>query len=211
MIPDILVLWDKYLRPGRLIFRHVRSHVFRQVNQDRPRPPFPGDSEGFPDRVRQDIHILYDAVVLRNRDRDPGDIDLLKGILAQQGNAHIAGDRNQRHGIHVCRGNPGDKVGCTRAGGRKAYAHPSGCPRVSVRRMGSALFMGGQDMADLMLVAVQLIIHIQDRAARITENGIHSLFLQTLDQYLGSVHFHSFSSPGTFSTAPLFPDVTSAA
>ena len=66
-------------------------------------------------------------------------------------------------------------------------------------------------MTDLLLVPVQLVIDIQNCTARITEYSIDSLFLQTLDQYLRSIHLHASSSPGTFSTAPLFPLVTSAA
>ena len=67
-------------------------------------------------------------------------------------------------------------------------------------------------MANLICMPVKLVVNIQNRSAGIPENGIHALLLQTFNQDLGTVQFHTSSSaPGVFRIAPLFPDVTIAA
>lgn len=52
--------------------------------------------------------------------------------------------------------------------------------------MGSSLLMGGEDVTDLLVMFIEFIINIQDRAAGITENGIHSLLFQTFYNDLGT-------------------------
>ena len=52
--------------------------------------------------------------------------------------------------------------------------------------MGRSLFVGGKNMGDLVLMLVESIINIQDRAARISEHGVHTLLLQALYQDLCS-------------------------
>ena len=129
------------------------------------------------------MNILDNEIVLGDGHGDIVDIHLLEGIPPEKGNAHIAGDRNDRDGIHVGRRDTGNQIRGARSGRREAHADFPRSPGVAVSRMGSALFVGGQDMPDL-LVPVQLIINIQDRSARIAENGIHALLLQTFNQNL---------------------------
>ena len=119
-----------------------------------------GDGKSPADGVRKKLDILYDKPMLRDGHRDPGDIHLLKGILPQKGEIHIAGDCHNGHGIHVGCGNARDKIGGAGAAGGKADPHLSAGPGIAVRRMGSSLFMRGQHMADLLLMAVQLVIDI---------------------------------------------------
>lgn len=61
-----------------------------------------------------------------------------------------------------------------------------GGSRIAVRRVGSSLLMGGEDVTDLLVMFIEFIINIQDRAAGITENGIHSLLFQTFYNDLGT-------------------------
>ena len=49
--------------------------------------------------------------------------------------------------------------------------------------MAGSLLMGRQEMTDLT-VSVQFVIDIQDRTARITEDGINSLLFQAFNQDL---------------------------
>ena len=60
--------------------------------------------------------------------------------------ANVAGDGNHGNGIHVCGGDTSDQVGSARSGGSHADADLSGGSRVAVRRVGSSLLVGGQDV-----------------------------------------------------------------
>ena len=65
--------------------------------------------------------------------------------------------------------------------------HHAGAARgagVTVGRMGSALLVGGQHVADSVRIFVQLIVKIQNRAAGVAEQGIHALLDQDLDEDL---------------------------
>ena len=107
-----------------------------------------------------------------------GDIDLLETVTSEKGNRHICCDRNDRNRIHIGSGDTSDQIGCTGTGGRHADAHFSGSSGITVCRMRSSLFMGGQDMMDFLVMFIKFIINIQDRTARIPKNGIHTLFFQ---------------------------------
>ena len=56
---------------------------------------------------------------------------------------------------------------------------------VAVRRVGGALLMGGEYVADAVPVAVKLVIEIQNGAAGIPENGVHILLQQALHDGFG--------------------------
>ena len=58
--------------------------------------------------------------------------------------------------------------------------------------MGGALLVGGEDMADFVLVAVELkfVVYVQDRAAGVAEDRVHPLLQQALHQNLGGFHSH---------------------
>ena len=90
----------------------------------------------------------------------------------------------------------GDASGQVRgagAGGGKAHPHLAGGPGIAVRRVGGALLMSGQDVVNLVPVAVQLVVHIQDRAAGVAEHGVDPLLQQALHDRLGCADFHSVS------------------
>ena len=58
------------------------------------------------------------------------------------------------------------------------------------------LLMGGQDMLDLLVVAVQLelVVDVQDGATGIAEDGINALLQQAFHQNLGCGHSHGMIS-----------------
>jgi hypothetical protein len=55
--------------------------------------------------------------------------------------------------------------------------------------MDPGLFVAGKNMPDL-LEREQFIIEIDNRAAGITENRIHTFKLQTFKEYSSTVHLH---------------------
>src|SRR5699024_9698494 len=107
---------------------------------------------------------------------------------------YVGGDGHDRNRIHISRGDPCHKVRGSRTGSSEADAYFPGSPRVSVRRMGRALFMGSQDMIDLILIFIQSVVHVQDGSARITEDGVHALFFQTFYNNFCTSKLHSVSS-----------------
>ena len=122
--------------------------------------------------------------MLGNRHGHTGNINFLEAVTSDKGCTDIGGNGNHRDGIHKCGGNTGDQISSARSGCCKAYAYLAGCPGITICRMGSTLLMCGQDMADAVRILIQLIINIEGCTARITENGIGSLFQQCLKQNL---------------------------
>lgn len=176
----------------RLVIRLLCRHVLRNVNQHRAGAAAAGNCEGFAHYVRQLIHRAHQIVALRNRHRDASDVHLLEGILAQQGRADVAGDADNRRGIHIRRGNAGDKVGAAGTGCGEAYADAPSRTCVAIRRVTRALLVRGQNVLDapVTLIVVQLVVYIQNRAAGVAENGIDTLFDKAFHQNLcaGTLH-----------------------
>ena len=119
--------------------------------------------------------------MLGDRHGDSVDIDLLEGILAQQGKGHVAGDGNDRNTVHIGSCDSGHQVGGSGAAGRHADADFSGRPGVSVGGVGSALLVGCQIVMDFVSVFVKSVIYIQDRTAGIAEHCVNTLFKQALN------------------------------
>ncbi len=67
------------------------------------------------DRARNVFGPLHQERMLRDRHGDADDVDLLERVGAHQVREHLAGDRKQRHRVHVCVGDGGDEVGRTGA------------------------------------------------------------------------------------------------
>jgi hypothetical protein len=58
--------------------------------------------------------------------------------------------------------------------------------------MYGGLFVADEDVVEF--AAIQLVVDVDDGAARVSEHDIHSFRLQALDQDLGSFHFHRTTS-----------------
>src|SRR5699024_7706992 len=123
---------------------------------------------------------------------DTGDIHLLEGVLADQVLADVTGNEHHGGGVVVGGGNTGGQVGGAGAGGGETHTHLAGSPGVAVSSVGGALFVGGKNVPDLILIAVQFefIVYIQNGAAGVTEYGIRPLLQQTFHQDLGCFHSH---------------------
>ena len=156
-----------------------------------------GDGEGLPQHVGQGAGVLHQIVALGDGHGDTGDVHLLKGVLADEVLADVAGDEHHRGGVVVGRGDAGGQVGGPGAGGGEAHPHLSGGAGIAVGGVGGALLVGGEDMADFVLVAVELkfVVYVQDRAAGVAEDRVHPLLQKALHQNLGGFHSHRASEP----------------
>ena len=174
----IFFLYRQCFRLFLLIFKLCRCHILGDIHKNRSRPATSCNRKGLSDRICQNTDILYNIPMLCDRHGYTCNIYLLEGILSKERKIYITGDCYHRYRIHVGRCNTGYKIGCTRSAGCQADTDLAGSPGIPVCRMGCALFMGGQNMSDLITVFIQSIIYIQDRTARITENSIYFLLLQ---------------------------------
>ena len=172
------------------IFRPVDEFVFdlligtgdvlQEVDQDGAGTAAGGHGECLTHHVGDLVGIAHQEGCLGDGHGDAGGVNLLEGVLTQQVFTHVAGDEHHGRGIQISGGNTGGQVGGTGSGGGETNAYLAGRTGITVGCMGSALLVGGQDMTDLALIAVELIIQVQDRTAGITENGIDVLLQQTL-------------------------------
>ena len=80
---------------------------------------------------------------------------------------------------------PGDEVRGARAGGAHADADRAGDARVAVGRVGAALLVADEDVAQLGVVA-QDVVQRQDHAARVAEEDVDALAQERLAQDVGA-------------------------
>ena len=92
---------------GQLEHRLERSgkfsllHVFRHVDQDRPRTPRRGDMKRLTHHLGDVVDLFNQVVVLGNRQRDAVHVGFLKSVGADQRRGHVAGDGDHRRRVHV--------------------------------------------------------------------------------------------------------------
>ena len=125
------------------------------------------DLKGFAQRRGNVLGARDQVVVLGDRQRDSGDVAFLKSVGADHGAADLAGDANDRGGVHHRRGDPGDHVRGARAGGGYGHSHSSAGAGVAVGHVRGALFVPDQNVVDLG--SGQGVVGRQNRAAGIAE------------------------------------------
>ena len=183
------------LLPGQvLILGLLGSDILHNVDENGTGTAAAGQSKGLADDIGQLVDVADQISTLGDGHHDTGNVNLLEGVLTDQVLAHVAGDEHHRGRIHVGGGDTGGQVGGAGAGSGHADAHLAGGAGVAVRRVGSALLVGGQDVGDTISVAIQLIVDVQDGAAGIAEHSVDPLLQQAFHQDLGTSHFHAVSS-----------------
>ena len=115
-----------------------------------------------------------EVVVLGHRQGDAVDVDLLEGVLADQRGGNVAGDGHDRDRIELGRGDARDEV--RRAGSGRPHADPDLArdPGVAVGGVGAALLVADEDVAELGMVAED-VVERQDDAARVAEEDVDAL------------------------------------
>ena len=116
-------------------------------------------------------------------------------VFSNQRLRHVDGEEDDGRGIVISGGNTGGQVGGAGAGGGEAYAHLAGGAGITVGCVGSALLMGGQDMADFAFISIKRVVDVEDRAARVAEHRVDALLKQAFTHDLRSFHFHSWIHP----------------
>ena len=137
------------------------------------------------ERAGQLFGILQQVTVLDDGHRDAHDVRFLKGIRADDGLRHLAGDDNERDAVHVRRGDAGHRIRGARAGRDNDDTGLAGSARIAIRLMRCALFVTGEHMVNLLRI-VQGIVDLDGLSSGITEHGVHTLGLQAGDNGLST-------------------------
>ena len=151
--------------------------------------------KGLPDGVRQPVHVPHNVVVLGDGHGDTSDVNLLKAVLSQQGRGDVTGDGNHGDGVHVGSGDSRYQVGGSGAAGGHHHANLAGRAAVAVGSVGGSLLVGGEDVADSILVLVQLVVDIQDGTAGVAEDHVHTLLHQAFYDDSRTSVFHCSIAP----------------
>ena len=126
--------------------------------------------------------------VLDDRIGRTNDVRLLEGVGADGVHAHLTGDHDERHGIHVRVGDWGDHVRRARAGRDDAHAHAACRHRIAFGGMAGGLLVAYEREPELRIV-VDRVEHRQDGAAGQAEHVLHAQILQRANQRLRAGHF----------------------
>ena len=166
---------------GRLLL----EGVLRDVDVDRAGPAGSGDVERLGDDPRQLVGVADEVVVLRHRQRDAVDVDLLERVLADERARDVAGDRDDRDGVEEGGADAGDEVRGARAGRPHADADAAGDAGVAVGGVGAALLVADEDVAQLGVVAED-VVERQDHAAGVAEEDVDALVEERLADDVGA-------------------------
>ncbi len=125
------------------VFAELYHKILGNVHQNRPRTPAGGDPKRVTNVRSQLIHRSAEEAVLRDRQSDADDIDLLKGVLSDHVERDLPGNNHHRAGIHIRGGDSCHRIRCAWPACGKANADLPGGTGITVRGMGSPLLMAG--------------------------------------------------------------------
>ena len=161
--------------------------VHADVDQHRAGAPRLGHVEGLGERPRQVVGVLDQVRVLHDRQGDADDVRLLEGVGAHARGADLAGDRDQRHRVHVGVGDRGHEVGRARPRGGRADAGPSGDLRVPFGHVAGTLLVAHQEGSDVRVV-VERVEERDHRSSRQPEDGVHARPLEASEGRIDRAH-----------------------
>ena len=174
-----------------LIRKHWRAiallHVFRNINPDRAGPTGGRDMKCFLENPRQICRIHHQIAVLHHRQRHSENVGLLKRAATNHGAWHLTGNHHHRHRIHIRIGHAGDQIRRTGTAGGNRNTGLAASASVTAGRKSAALFMPGQNRANLFR-ACQRLMHFHARAAGIRKNHIHALAFEATDDDVCPAH-----------------------
>lgn len=125
--------------------------------------------------------------MLHDRQGHAVEVGFLERGAADELLVDLAGDADQRDAVHVRVGDRGDEVRRAGTGGRHAHAGLAGRARVTVRHEGAALFVTGQDGADL-LGAGEALVQLHGGAARVGEDRVDAQVLEAAYHDVTTAH-----------------------
>ncbi len=161
--------------------------VFRDVDDDRPRPTRRRDMEGFMQDFGEVLDAFDQPVVLGAGARDAHRVAFLEGVRADQRRRDLARDADERDGIHqrVLQGR--HRIGRAGTGCDQHDARLAGGAGIALGRVAGALLVADQDVLDLGLLE-QRVVDGKDGAAGIAEEMLDAVVLHRLDHHLGPGH-----------------------
>ena len=136
----------------------------------------------FLDDPRDIPGVLNQVMMLGDRPRHLDHRRFLKRIGADDMPGNLAGDGDQRHGIHLGVGQAGDQVERPGPGSRHHHAGLAAGPGISLGREDAPLLVARQDRPNPVAVSRQRLVQRHARAARIREDDLDTVPHQRLDQ-----------------------------
>ncbi len=159
----------------------VLQHVFRDVDQHRAGTSGVREVKRLRNGLRDLIGVLDQKVVFGDRQGDPGDVGLLKGIGADRGEGHLAGDRDQRHRVQEGIRDRRDQVRRTGSRGCHADTYPAGDLGVALGGVTGALLVADQYVPDPDGV-IERVVCGQNRAAGNAKYHVRADLFERADQ-----------------------------
>lgn len=173
----------------RVVDVHLEE-IARHVDEHGAGTAVAREREGLAHRRHELVGLLDLEVVLRDGHRDVEDVRLLERIAPQERCVDLPCDGDDRDRVHEGRRKARDEIRRARARRRDADADLARCARVAIGRMRGILLMCHEDFPDVR-VLIECVVKRQDHAARITENRVDSLLLETESDCLCSLHLPS--------------------
>ena len=141
------------------------------------------------------LGIGHEENVLGDGAHDVGDRRLLERVGTDRGRRHLAADHDDGHGVRDAVAHRRHRIRGTGAGGDQAHADASARPRVSRGHEPGALLVRGNDQRHrtyvlasdaILVVAEDGVVGREDRAAAVTEDDVHALVGEHLDDHVGA-------------------------
>ena len=132
------------------------------------------------DDLRQVVELLHQEIVLGAGAGDAEGVGFLERVAADELGGDLAGDGDDRDGIHHGVHQAGDEVGGAGAGGGAADADLAGGARIAFGGEGGIFFVPHQDVADVVIV--EGVVEGEGDAAGIAEDAIHAFAGQAFQQ-----------------------------
>ena len=111
-------------------------------------------------------------------------VAFLEGVFTQVRRGGLGGQHHDGAGVHKGGVDAGKGVGGARAAGHQGNAHFSSLAGITVGHVCGSLLVAGQHYLNIRIE--NCVEHGDRRSTGISENGIDSLSLETLDNHFGT-------------------------
>ncbi len=176
-------------------------NVLGNIDDDRTGPAAARDVKRLVQDPGEIVHVADEIVMLGAGARDADRVAFLERVAADHMRGNLAGEADERDGIHQRVGQPGHGIG--RAGARRNQQHADLArrARIAFGRVRGALLMAYEHVTDAVLLE-QFVIDRQHRAAGIAEDIFDTLIGKGLqDDFRTSHHASHRSTPNFASSA----------
>ena len=160
--------------------------VLGEINDDRAGASRLRDVKGFLHDARNIVDVRDEITVLHDGQRQADHVRFLKRAAANHGLRDLAGDGDERTGIHVGVGDGGDEIRRAGAAGAHAHAGLAGDARIAFGGETAALLVARENSADLGVR--ERLVDFHARAAGIGEDDLDVLAFKRLDKDVAAEH-----------------------